>query len=186
MSRNGEPAALRNRYICIRGDWPSGGVSMFALSTWFASGRPFTRFAPSSVSTFSGSEPANAPSAAVKLMGGFSRWSWNTLAYQKACTASCWRLVCQLRRVRWSHEHRWRTSHAPAAPTAVVKSVNGYEPGGTSSPGSGASVAGLAELSLMSDQACANGPTSAVAVAGFVRYGSRTTARWTSSPGAPG
>ena len=28
------PVSEVKRYICIRGDWPSGGVNMFALFTW--------------------------------------------------------------------------------------------------------------------------------------------------------
>ena len=36
-----------NRYICMRGGMPSGGVFMLALSMWLPSGSPPSRLAPS-------------------------------------------------------------------------------------------------------------------------------------------
>jgi hypothetical protein len=65
----------RNRYICIVGGIPSGGVDMFALLRWSTSGPP-GRPAPSSVWVSTASAPSKLPEAASKPMAGFSRWSW--------------------------------------------------------------------------------------------------------------
>ena len=57
-----------NRYICISGEEPFGGVNMFALLRWLASG-PLE--APSSVWTTSLSAPSKLLS--VKLIGAAAR-----------------------------------------------------------------------------------------------------------------
>ena len=53
-----------NRYICIVGDWPSGGVPMFALFLWLTSGPPSPSVsAPSSVCVSTGSSPPVPPTS---------------------------------------------------------------------------------------------------------------------------
>ena len=68
------PAAW-NRYICILGGRPSGGVVMFALSMWLPSGIPLSVFAPSRVFSRTGSPPAavKLPAAGVKPIGFLAR-----------------------------------------------------------------------------------------------------------------
>jgi len=68
------------RYICIVGAVPSGGVAMFALSTWLPSGKPLSVFAPSRSFTWTGSPSrvSKLPAARVNPIGAARRWSWNT------------------------------------------------------------------------------------------------------------
>ena len=70
------------RYICIVGGCPSGGVAKLALSTWFRSGTPFWASAPSSDSSCTGSPPLplplaltcwKLPAASVKPIGALAR-----------------------------------------------------------------------------------------------------------------
>src|SRR5690242_16678758 len=66
---------LPNRYICIVGAMPSGGVLMLALLMWFASGPPFGSVAAPSIEfSRTGSPPSasNEPAALVKLIGGLA------------------------------------------------------------------------------------------------------------------
>ena len=72
-----------NRYICMVGGVPSGGVFMFALSRWFASGPPLAAVAaPSSAFRLTGSPPlaVKLPAAGVKPIGPFCSQSWKLLA----------------------------------------------------------------------------------------------------------
>src|SRR5690349_9183211 len=72
-----------NRYICMVGGVPSGGVFMFALLTWLPSGPPLAAVAaPSSAFSRTGSPPSasNEPAALVKLIGGLASQSWKLLA----------------------------------------------------------------------------------------------------------
>src|SRR5690348_4000823 len=62
-----------NRYICIAGDCPSGGVHMFALFLCEELGLPLAVAAPSSISASRGSAPSKFPLAAVKPMGAAAR-----------------------------------------------------------------------------------------------------------------
>ena len=64
-----------NRYICMVGGMPSGGVLMLALSMWLPSGKPLSVSAPSSVLSMTGSPPSaeKLPAALVKLIGGLAR-----------------------------------------------------------------------------------------------------------------
>ncbi len=68
----------KNRYICMVGGMPSGGVLMLALLSWLVSGRPFAVFAPSSdwACTASPSTASKLPADRVKPIGLASRWSW--------------------------------------------------------------------------------------------------------------
>ncbi len=112
----GGSVLLKNRYICITGDWPSGSVTMFALSRCRPSGStPPLVVAPSSVCATSASPPAASkfPDAASKPIGAAARWSWKRLTDQKTCTAFWARFVSQLLPTPASHEHRCPASHAP-------------------------------------------------------------------------
>jgi hypothetical protein len=108
--RRGERVAVRVvpgwccRYICIRGDWPSGGVSMFALSMWAPSGRPWSVFAPSSVWVSTGSpclpRPVKftawkLPAASVNPIGAAFRWSCQLFTKKNTCVAFCRRFARQ-------------------------------------------------------------------------------------------
>jgi hypothetical protein len=66
-----------NRYICMTGGVPSGGVFMLALSTWFASGSPLAVFAPSMdwPCTASSSTASKLPAVRVNPIGAACRWS---------------------------------------------------------------------------------------------------------------
>jgi len=78
---SGEPE-FSNRYICIVGGSPSGGVLMFALFEWLASGPPSPSVsAPSSVCVSTGSSPpvpptSKLPDSSVKATSSPARWSW--------------------------------------------------------------------------------------------------------------
>ena len=71
--------SLRNRYICIVGAVPSGGVVMFALSTCPRSGKPPPAvFAPSEAFPRTGSWPpvppySKLPAASVNEIGAPAR-----------------------------------------------------------------------------------------------------------------
>ena len=60
------PLRTLNRYICIVGEWPSGGVPMFALLKWFSSGSPLPELAPSIACPSTLSAFSKLPAAAVK------------------------------------------------------------------------------------------------------------------------
>jgi hypothetical protein len=97
MSASSEPSACRNgslgssgkwnRYICIRGGIPSGGVAMLALSMWKTSGRPLAVLAVHVLAQ--DRVAAQALTAAVDLLEvpgrlgeadrPAARWSWNLL-----------------------------------------------------------------------------------------------------------
>src|SRR6478735_1477469 len=105
--RNGSPSLKKrsngnvgrwNRYICIVGDWPSGGVPMLALSMWNVSGVVSKKgsgptFAPSSFWASTGSLVSNAPFAAVNEIGACASQSWKLLTKKKTWVAFCWRFV---------------------------------------------------------------------------------------------
>src|SRR6478736_3523152 len=111
--RNGSPPFAKrsngnllrwNRYICIVGDCPSGGVAMFALSMWLVSGETMKGglpaaarfsevFAPSSFCASTGSVAWNAPFAAVNEIGALPSQSWKLLTKKKTWVPFCWRLV---------------------------------------------------------------------------------------------
>ena len=127
-----------NRYICVRGRKPSGGVLKLALSMWLPSGIPVSTppmrcvFAPSSASASTGS-PASPwpveltswklPAASVKPIGAASRWSWNVLTKKYTCVPFCFRFMshenapsgkCEF------HEHGYAAEHGE-----LVVFVNG-------------------------------------------------------------
>ena len=103
-----------NRYICINGGIPSGGVDMLALSMWLASGSPFAVLAPSSAlaCTASPSTASKFPAARLNPIGGAARWSWKRPRNDITWTAFCARLACQEPAVSGSQVHTNDGTHA--------------------------------------------------------------------------
>ena len=95
-----------NKYICMSGGMPSGGVLMFALSTWLPSGSPPSRFAPSMAlaCTASPSTASKLPAASVKPIGRLARWSWNLPRKKNSWVAFWLAFVRQELGVSGSHE----------------------------------------------------------------------------------
>src|SRR3954468_21957056 len=103
----------------MRGDCPSGGVSMFALSMCWPSGRPLSVFAPSSVWVSTGSPPWplpleltawKLPAASVKPIGLRCKWSCEVLTKKNACVVFCARLVFQENGTFGFHVHGYGLS----------------------------------------------------------------------------
>ena len=134
---------VRTGTSASRGDWPSGGVAMFALSTWSSSGRPRRRWlAPSSVSTSTGSSPCEV----ARRRREADRRGREVVVEAVDVPEGLDRVLLAVRlpaagRRGGPTSTGAAASHAPASSTAAVKSRTGTPPGPTSSPGSGPDVA---------------------------------------------
>jgi hypothetical protein len=114
-----------NRYICMVGGVPSGGVFMLALLTWLGSGRPSAVLAPSSAwpCTASPSTASKLPALRVKPIGPAFRWSWKVPRKYIIWTAFCSRLTRHELATAGFQEHLNAAEQRP--PTWALKSVNG-------------------------------------------------------------
>jgi hypothetical protein len=148
------------------GDVPSGYVVMFALFTWSASGRPPpTIAAPSMFCASTRSSPSKFPAASSNsIPAAVARWSWKVPTDQWSCTASALRFVFHEPAELGFQRHEGGTHEGGTDASAYVQFPPPDWPispfvdvvAGTSSPGTCTS-------SRVSENVCADGPSSVVA-----------------------